>query len=271
VNERTCPTFLAHARDDEAVSDDNSRAFYEALRRHGVPARYLELPSGGHGLNGYKGPMWDAWQSESLMWLAAQGIIPALVPPPDEEGFVPLFNGKDLRGWEGAGWSVEDGVMVCRGGNLVYTKAEFANFILRFDIKLSPGANNGLNIRTDGRGWNEIQVLDDHHPMFVGLRPYQAHGSIYGVVPAKRGFLKPAGEWNSQEVMADGTHIKVTLNGMVIVDADLGKINLGKCIDGHAHPGLRRTSGRIGWLGHRDAFGRKGAVYVRNIRIKSLP
>jgi acetyl esterase/lipase len=70
VTDRTPPTFLAHARDDQPVPPDNSRAFYAALQAHKVPCEYLELPSGGHGLNGYQGPMWDAWQTRSLEWLA---------------------------------------------------------------------------------------------------------------------------------------------------------------------------------------------------------
>jgi acetyl esterase/lipase len=76
VSPRTPPTFLAHARNDNAVPPENSKAFYEALRANKVPAQYLELPSGGHGLNGYKGPMWDAWQENSLLWLAEQHVIP---------------------------------------------------------------------------------------------------------------------------------------------------------------------------------------------------
>jgi acetyl esterase/lipase len=76
VTPKTPPTFLAHALDDKAVSPDNSRQFYEALQKQNVPSRYLELPSGDHGLNGYKGPMWDAWQSGALKWLASLGLIP---------------------------------------------------------------------------------------------------------------------------------------------------------------------------------------------------
>jgi len=77
VTPKTPPAFLAHAKDDRAVVPDNSKAFYEALRMQKVPAKYLELPSGGHGLNGYKGPMWDAWQEQSLAWLAEMKFIPA--------------------------------------------------------------------------------------------------------------------------------------------------------------------------------------------------
>lgn len=75
VTARTPPMYLAHAKDDTAVTADNSRRLYEALRAHHVAAEYLQLPRGGHGLNGYKGPMWDAWQTGALEWLAAQGLI----------------------------------------------------------------------------------------------------------------------------------------------------------------------------------------------------
>lgn len=77
VTARTPPTFLAHAVDDKPVPPENSKAFYEALLAHNVPARYVELSSGGHGLNGYKGPMWDQWQADSLAWLAELKFIPA--------------------------------------------------------------------------------------------------------------------------------------------------------------------------------------------------
>ena len=194
--------------------------------------------------------------------------------PGDEEGFVSLFNGKDLTGWAGSDFAVEDGILVCHGhhgGSLTYTKAEFTNFVMRFEVKLSPAANNGLNFRSDGANWNEIQILDDVHPTFTNIHPYQAHGSIYGVVPSKRGFLKPAGEWNYEEIVADGSHIKVTLNGTVILDSDLSQLDLDKCQDGTAHPWLRRTSGSIAWLGHLNGYEQQGPVFFRNIRIKTLP
>jgi acetyl esterase/lipase len=76
VTDRTPPTFLAHALDDKPVPPENSKLFYEALEAHKIPAKYLELPSGGHGLNGYQGPMWDAWQEKSLAWLAELKFIP---------------------------------------------------------------------------------------------------------------------------------------------------------------------------------------------------
>ncbi len=107
----------------------------------------------------------------------------------------------------------------------------------------------------------EIQILDDGDPAYKDIEPYQAHGSIYGVVPAKRGFLKPAGQWNEEEILADGPHIKVTLNGAVITEADLSKID--KTPDHRDHPGLHNAKGHIVWLGHE-----KDPVAFRNVRIK---
>ncbi len=77
VTDKTPPAFLAHAADDAPVPPENSQAFHDALQAHKVPSKYLKLPSGGHGLNGYKGPMWDAWQKQSLEWLAAEKLVPA--------------------------------------------------------------------------------------------------------------------------------------------------------------------------------------------------
>jgi acetyl esterase/lipase len=78
VTSHTPPTFMAHAQDDGTVSPENSQLLYDALMAHGVPARYLKLPYGGHGLNGYKGPMWDEWQAKSLLWLVENKIIPPI-------------------------------------------------------------------------------------------------------------------------------------------------------------------------------------------------
>ncbi len=77
VTRETSPTFLAHAENDTLVVPANSALYYEALLKNKVPAGYLKLPSGGHGLDGYQGPMWEAWKSASLKWLAKQKFIPA--------------------------------------------------------------------------------------------------------------------------------------------------------------------------------------------------
>ncbi|HUT88576.1 MAG TPA: DUF1080 domain-containing protein [Thermoguttaceae bacterium] len=201
-----------------------------------------------------------------------------------DEGFVPLFDGKTLQGWVGVAGSTdsyyaEDGLLICKadGHDHVFTEKEFANFILRLDIKLEENGNNGVGIRTkisrqphiEGM---ELQVLDDtgpryndlNHPKYLKLKPYQHHGSIYGVVPAKTGHMKKAGQWNQEEVICDGRHVKVILNGAVIIDADLDKV---EPMDGKEHPGLKYEKGRIGLHAH----GNGEKVFFRNIRIKELP
>jgi len=188
-------------------------------------------------------------------------------------GYVALFNGKNLEGWQGAtsGYKVEDGVLICqqKGGGKLYTAEQVSDFSFRFEFKLTPGANNGVGIRAPLKGdpayaGIEIQILDNSADRYKNLKPYQYHGSVYGVVPAKRGHLKPVGEWNSQEIVCRGNHIKVILNGATIVDADLKKASTPKTIDGRNHPGLKRDKGHIGFLGH-------GAhVEFRNIRIKEF-
>ena len=190
------------------------------------------------------------------------------------KGFVRLFNGRDMTGWTGdtKGYSAKDGKIVLdprlSSGNL-YTVGEYGDFILRFEFRLTPGANNGLAIRTPLSGTPayeamELQILDNTAPKYKELKPYQFHGSIYGVVPAKRGYLKPIGEWNSEKVIAKGRRIKVILNGTTIVDADIDEASTPKTMDGRDHPGLKRDKGHIGFCGHGDY------LEFRNLRIKSL-
>jgi len=207
-----------------------------------------------------------------VVCLAGMATAADLCPEEATEGFVSLFDGKSLDGWIGdtKGYVAEDGVIRCKPGGNLYTEKEYANFAFRFEFKLPPGGNNGVGIRTP-KGKNaafagmEIQILDDGHKKYDGwLKDYQTHGSIYGVVPAKRGHLKPAGEWNSEEIMADGSRIKVTLNDTVIVEADLSKIDPNDTVDHRPHPGLHNEKGHIGFLGHGDP------VEFRNIRIKEL-
>ena len=198
--------------------------------------------------------------------------VPAPVAEADSEGFTPLFNGKDLTGWIGdsKGYVVEDGKMLCKPGGNIYTEKQYDNFIFRFEFKLTPGANNGLGIRTPSKGnaayaGMELQILDNTAQKYAKLQPFQYHGSIYGVVPAKRGHLKPVGEWNNQEVIADGPKIKVILNDTVIVDADLSKLEqTDKMHNLKKHPGLQNKSGHIGFLGHGSV------VEFRGMRIKKL-
>jgi len=189
------------------------------------------------------------------------------IPRPKE--FISLFNGRDLTGWQGdtKGYIVEDGKIVCRPGGNLYTEKQYSDFVLRFEFKLSPGANNGLGIRTpqnvDAAYFGmELQILDNSADIYKNLHPYQYHGSIYGVAAAKRGYQKPLGQWNSQEVIAKGNHIKVILNGETIVDTDIEQASKDGTVDGRSHPGLKRKSGHIGFLGHGSV------VEFRNIYIQ---
>ncbi|MCD4769054.1 MAG: DUF1080 domain-containing protein, partial [Bacteroidales bacterium] len=198
-----------------------------------------------------------------------------LTPEERADGFVALFNGRDLDRWLGnrGAYVVEDGMIVVKpdegsGGNL-YTEKEYSDFIYRFEFKLTPGANNGLGIRTPLKGdpayvGMELQILDNTAEIYANLQPYQYHGSVYGVIPAKRGFLKPVGEWNEEEVILEDTKIKVILNGNIIVDGDIADARDNGTMDHRDHPGLRRDKGHIGFLGHGSV------VSFRNIRIKEL-
>jgi Domain of Unknown Function (DUF1080) len=192
-----------------------------------------------------------------------------------KEGFVSLFNGQDLSQWTGntVGYPVRDGVVEVApelgGGGNVYTKDEFANFVYRFEFQLTPGANNGIGIRAPLEGdaayvGMEIQVLDNEAPQYKDLDPRQYHGSVYGIMPAKRGFLLPTGEWNKEEIIAKGNKIKVTLNGTVILDGDIKEAFKNGTLDNKDHPGLFRPSGHLGFLGHGDV------IRFRNMRVKKL-
>jgi len=189
-----------------------------------------------------------------------------------EEGFESLFNGKDLTGWVGdtKGYVVENGEIACKPGGNIFAEKEYSDFVFRFEFKLTPGANNGVAIRAPMHEGNpsytgmEIQILDDRHPKYKDLHEYQAHGSVYGVVPAKRDHLKPVGEWNSEEITVKGRQVTVVLNGVTIVDADLDKATENGAMDKQEHPGVKNAKGHIGFLGHGDV------LWFRNLRVKDL-
>ena len=192
-----------------------------------------------------------------------------------KDNFEVLFDGTNMHNWIGntQDYIIEDGNMVIyptssHGGNL-FTKKEYDNFVFRFEFQLTEGANNGLGIRTPIEGdaayvGMELQILDDDAAVYANLDEHQYHGSVYGVIPAKRGYLKPLGEWNYQEVIADGDNIKVILNGTTILDGNIREASKNGTIDGKDHPGLLNKSGHIGFLGHGTV------VKFRNIRVKEL-
>jgi hypothetical protein len=191
-----------------------------------------------------------------------------------EEGFEPLFNGQNLDGWNGAvdSYEIVGGAIRCKpgaGGNLL-TDEEFDNFVVRLEFKLPPGGNNGLAIRAPrdvgdpAYSAMELQVLDNSASQYADLHDYQYHGSLYGLAPATRGYLRPVGEWNFQEVVVDGDKLEVHLNGFEILNVNLAEVRK-EPRDGREHPGAARKGGHFGFAGHNEP------VAFRNIRIKRLP
>ncbi len=191
-----------------------------------------------------------------------------------EQGFGSVFNGHDFEGWGGplANYQIVDGAVLCRPGKggTIHTKREYGDFMARLEFKLPPGGNNGLAIRYPGEGDTaytgmcELQVLDDNYEKATGekIDPRQAHGSAYGMVAAARGYQRPIGEWNFEEVTVKGSTLKVELNGTMILDCDLATVK--ELMANHPHPGKDRTKGSFGFAGHNDP------VAFRKIQIKEL-
>src|SRR5262245_373056 len=191
------------------------------------------------------------------------------------DGFVPLFNGADLKGWTQFAsqkdlWVAEDGLLACKGGGggWLGTEKEYSDFELRLEYRLKPGGNSGVYIRAPEKGYisrdgMEIQILDDFHPNYAKLDFYQYTGSIYHVVAPTRRTSKPAGQWNAMTIRAQGRQVVVLLNGITSVDADLDRCLKDPAV-AKEHPGLKRSTGRIGLQSHTDR------VEFRNIRVKEM-
>lgn len=214
-----------------------------------------------------------------------EGAVPAprseLTAEEKARGFEMLFDGSDLSRWHGdfEGYTVVNGAILVSArygstGNL-YTNKQYRNFVYRFEFCfLEEGVNNGVGIRTPENvdaayeGMCELQILDHDAPAYSGwLKDYQTHGSIYGVVPAKRVKHKPLGEWSTEEIVVEGDRIKVTVNGELITDADVRKVTAGgrkATVDGRAHPGLFNRKGYISFCGHGSG------LKIRNVRILDL-
>jgi len=206
-----------------------------------------------------------------------------------EAGFVMLYNGTDLDNWIG---DKEDYISMNGAINVfanyggegnLYTAKEYHNFIYRFEFCfLRPAVNNGVGVRTP-RGVDaayeamcEVQILDHDDPVYADLREYQTHGSVYGVIPAKRLKHKPIGEWSQEEIKVVDNHITVTVNGEVLVDGDISEACQGHNVapdggdvnpytaDHRNHRGMFNEKGHISFCGH----GR--GLQFRNIRILPL-
>lgn len=225
-----------------------------------------------------KGPIQLQTHGNEVRWrnLAVREIgteeANRLLSEKSNEGFTSLFNGTDLTGWKGAtaNYEVVDGAIRCQTGKggVLHTTEEYGDFTARLEFRLPPGGNNGLAIRYPGEGdpayagMCELQILDTEDPKYAGLDPRQAHGSAYGMIAAARGYHRPVGEWNFQEVTVQGSKIKVELNGNVILDGDLAEVT--EFMANSPHPGKELTKGHFGFAGHSDP------VEFRNVRIKPI-
>lgn len=221
--------------------------------------------------------------------LPAEGasLISELTPEEKKEGFVMLFDGTNMDNWQGNldNYTLIDGAIYVdaaygNGGNL-YTKKKYSDFIYRFEFQFMVlGVNNGVGIRTPmdvdaAYEGMEIQILDHDAPYYRDLREYQQHGSVYGIIPAKRVKFPELGTWNTEEIRAIGDHITVTVNGEVILDGNIREACKGHnvspdgganeyTVDHQNHPGLFNKDGYISFCGHGTG------IKFRNIRIKDL-
>jgi len=220
-----------------------------------------------------------------VLWegLPAVGSKTTAGPPPsasrEPNGWISLFNGKDLSNWAGAvdDYEVRDGLLSCKPGKraMIYDpRRERRDFVARVEFRLAPGAESGLLIRYRGYGdfayesMCEIQILDDSHPSYANIDARCLHGSAWGIAAAKRGHLKPLGESNVQEVTVRGSTVKVELNGVAILDTDLAPIR-DFHQKGRPHPGKDRRSG---YFGVQSGTGtNQGNVQYRKIAIKEIP
>ncbi|MFO1460318.1 MAG: DUF1080 domain-containing protein [Verrucomicrobiota bacterium] len=227
-----------------------------------------------------KGPIQLQTHGGEIRWRNAfvREIPPAeankILASEGEAAFKPVLNGRDFSGWEGPldNYEIVDGAVRCKEhkGGTIFTAKEYGDFAARLEFKLPPGGNNGLAIRYPGKGDTaydgmcELQVLDDNYEAATNSKidPRQAHGSAYGMVAAARGFQRPIGEWNFEEVTIKGSKIRVELNGFVILDTDLA--NVKEFMANSAHPGKDRTRGHFGFAGHNDP------VMFRNVRIQEF-
>ena len=200
-------------------------------------------------------------------------LVCLLLLAPADDGPVHLFDGRSLAGWTRVGgkagnWFVEGDRLATRGDGKDWlgTNRAHGDFVLRLEYQVGPGGNSGVLIRAPRKGdpsfeGIEIQILDDDAPAYRGLKPEQYTGSIYGVVAARRGSTRPAGQWNAMEIRAEGPKISVDLNGARVVDADLSEVDP---VPARHAPGVRRTSGLIGLQSHGDP------ARFRNITIRDL-
>ena len=192
-----------------------------------------------------------------------------------ELGFARRFNGQDLAGWDRVRgndqtWAVRDGLLVCNGGggNWLSTRDELSDFTLRLQYNLPADGNSGVYLRAPREGHisaiaMEIQLLDDEHPRYAKLKPYQYTGSIYGVVPGERGHTRPPGEWNRMQIKCEGPWVSVWTNGALVAHGNMDELE------------PLRNRPRKGYVGlqnhHSKAMFREILIKTRETPLASAP
>lgn len=221
--------------------------------------------------------------------LAAAGCrgTPAPQPTGDTQaaaGWEPLFDGRTLAGWRGyrqpappAGWRVVDGAItrVGPGGDLI-TDAEFANFELELEWKISPGGNSGIIYRVveDStldyvwRSGPEYQILDNAAHA-DGRDPLTSAGSDFALYPPVRDVTRPVGEWNQARLVVNGNHVEHWLNGVKLLEYELGSPEWEQRVRASKFGSMPRY-GR-GARGHIALQEHEAWVAYRNLRIRRLP
>ncbi len=208
--------------------------------------------------------------------IPAAGAVAADVVRP---GLVPLYDGKDLNGWEVqngsiSAWKADGPILSCtkNGGGWLRTAKLYSDFVLKVEWRIPPEGNSGVGLRFPSKGdpaheGMEIQILDDNAEMYkkMNLVPAQHTGSIYYQVASKQGAAKPPNEWNSYEITCLGPHVKIVLNGQVVTDADVDQYTKGA--GKHKALADRPKIGHIGLQSHDAPLPR---VDFRNIEIKDL-
>ncbi|REK11193.1 MAG: DUF1080 domain-containing protein [Planctomycetota bacterium] len=199
-------------------------------------------------------------------------VLATLASTAGADDWKPLFNGKNLDGWQAVGgpmasWHVEDGVLYCKGGGggWLSTVDEYGDFEVELEFRVPEGGNSGVFLRAPHQGnpafaGMEIQILDDEAPQYAKLNDYQYCGSLYDIAAPKTRASKPAGEWQKMHIKCVGDTVQVTLNGTPIIDAQL---------DAHpdkepTHPGLKRDRGYVGLQNHGTRLD------FRNVKIREL-
>ncbi|MGN0202317.1 MAG: family 16 glycoside hydrolase [Candidatus Cryptobacteroides sp.] len=257
---------------------------------YGTLKTYFAKAAEAYAARGLADDEYALKELENVLGQAEPSPVSQLTPEEEKLGFEMLFDGTDLDKFQGdkEGYVPMNGSIYVTAnygstGNL-YTLKEYRNFVFRFEFCfLRPGVNNGVGIRTPMgvdaayEGMCECQILDHDADIYAGwLREYQVHGSVYGVIPAKRIVHKPLGEWSTEEIRVEGDHIKVTVNGEVIVDGNIRKACKGHnvapdggndnpyTVDHRNHPGMFNKKGYVSFCGHGEG------LKIRNVRILDL-